>query len=157
MGAKGLAVGVADEGGAIVDFGGAGFGRLEILGLGEEGEPTAEGGASGGRIEAEEIGRAVVETVASGEGCGQDEERGESAGDFDADVYDAGKDASVNFGGPDRSVRFGLRDGGDMRVALEGDARTRGGGDVESGGIVAIGPELGGSEGGMQGIEWGAW
>ncbi len=40
--AQGFAIGVADERGAVVDFGGAGDGRLEILRLGQEREPAAE-------------------------------------------------------------------------------------------------------------------
>jgi hypothetical protein len=154
VGVKGLAVGVSDEGGAIVDFGGAGFGRLEILGLGTEGEPAAEVGTVGGRIEAEEIGRAIAEGIAGRHDGGEDEERARGAGDLDADVYDAGKYAGVNFGSPDRAVTFGQRSGGNMRVAVDDDARTRGGRDVESGGIVAVCPKLGGRDGGVQDGGW---
>ena len=59
----------------------------------------------------------------------------------------------MNFSNPDRAVTFGpLGDGGDMRVALDGNARTRRCSDIERGGIVAIGQELGGKQGGMQGM-----
>lgn len=43
MAAERFAIGIADEGGAIDDFGGEFGGFAEELGFGEEGEPAAEG------------------------------------------------------------------------------------------------------------------
>src|SRR5580698_1841799 len=95
VGAQGFAIGVADESDAIGDLGRARFGKLEILGFGEEGEPSAESGAGRGGIEAEEIGRAVTEGITCGHGGGESD-----AGRFDADLNISRKYAGVDFGDP---------------------------------------------------------
>ena len=74
--AESFAVGVADERGAIVDFGGTGAGSLKVLRLGEEGEPAAKGHAVAVVVQAEEVGGAVLKGVGGSERGGQPERGG---------------------------------------------------------------------------------
>src|SRR6185436_16503155 len=59
VGAQGLAVGIPDERRAVVDFDGPGEGRLEILRLGQPGEPAAKGLAVVWIVQPDGIGRAI--------------------------------------------------------------------------------------------------
>ena len=63
MGVEGFAISVAQEGGAVVDFGGE-LGGLVCLVLGDCREPGAEGLAILGGVQAEEVGGSVGVGVA---------------------------------------------------------------------------------------------
>ena len=67
-----VAVAPAQQSGAVVDLMRQALGRQRGGGVGQRGEPGAEGGAVGGRVQAEEVGRAVAKAVA---GVGGEMER----------------------------------------------------------------------------------
>ena len=113
MRAESFAVGVADERGAIVDFGGTGAGSLKVLCLGEEGEPAAKGHAVAVVVQAEEVGGAVLEGVVGGERGGEPERGGRGIGELDTHADLRGKDAGTNAGGGIGDVFHG---GGIRRV-----------------------------------------
>ncbi len=114
---KGLAVAVADEGGAIVDF--AGEGLAEELSFGEVGEPVAEGGLVGGGVEAEVVGR--------GEGGGSEGEGLGTGGEGELAGCDGGAEDGGRFA---MDVDAAAEDGGGFGHVEEGGAVGRGGGPV---------------------------
>ena len=133
--AQGLAIGVADERGAIVDLRRPGAGLLEILRLGEIGAPSAKGGARWFAIEAQRIGGAVTAAVALRKRCGEGDARGWGAGEFDADLYGSRQDARVDFKIGAAPAAFEGSGEGDVRIADYRNTRGRAGwrGNGESG------------------------
>ena len=141
MRAERFAVGVADERGAIVDFGGTGAGSLKVLCLGEEGEPAAKGHAVAVVIQAEKVGGAVLKGVGGNE-RGSEPERGRRGiGELHAHADLRGKDAGTNAGGGIGDV---FHCGGVGRI--DGDARPPSGVEGEGSGVVAIGEKAHGFE-----------
>lgn len=108
VGAQGFAIGVAKEGGAVVDLGRK-LGDLSLV-LGDRGEPAAEGLTVGGRIEAQEVGGAVGEAIAV---VGSDVKFGFEGMDILA------RDRKFNFTGEDPgSIDESERRWGDRRGAV---------------------------------------
>src|ERR1039457_7194035 len=143
VGVQRFAIGVADQAGAILDLGRAGRGRLEVLRLGEPGEPAAEGMAVAFVVEAQEVGRAVLRGVPDEwnrfQFCFGGGRALEGDAQADASRQDAGANARLPFAG-----RAGyLFDYGSVPVAGDGDGgRAAGGGfHDKGGGTVGVGPD----------------
>ncbi len=58
-----LAIGEADQSGAVVNLSGARFGRFEVFGLGQPDEPAAEGFPIAAGVQTKEVGCAIAEGI----------------------------------------------------------------------------------------------
>ena len=145
MGAQRFAIGVANERGTIGDLDGAALGGLEILRLGEEGEPAAEGLLVVWVVQAEKIGRAVAGGIGEVGRDRQGNAGGRQSRHLDAQRKAGRGDAGTDARSPPAGGGGDFGDGSDV-CRLDGDARRRGRVliDGERRHVVAIGDELGG-------------